>query len=361
MANIAHKPEPRAEMWRIIPRVLMGVLRCECEYTKCYAAAALSNLAMRHGFYQEQIREEGGIALLVGMLKGAATTTSVQECSQIHVTTAIANLCFNNELNQREVARCDGLRAMVALLRSPLAAIVQSAIRAVGNCVAHSLALQDSLKSSGVVPLLLALVRSPDDGIKLCALATVSNVCTGNDDVKVALQRMGALEHLDALCLSQMPMVRELAAICMGDVAEGIVDIKALILRQSGSKLCQLLEQWHAPEVQQAAMRTVAMLCFSDESQMELQALGVLPRVIDIMKFSPLPGILEDSAKLVQAMLRSNQEMKQEALACDVIKASISALYNGSDACAGRILKALWHLLQGEKAKAKARHDGLLP
>merc|ERR1711988_945717 len=116
--------------------------------------------------------------------------------------------------------------------------------------------------------------------------------------------------------MSQMPMVRELASICMGDIAEGNVDMKALILRQSGSKLCQLLEQWHAPEVQQAAMRTVAMLCFSDESQMELQALGVLPRVIDIMKHGPLPGVLEDSAKLVQAMLRSNQEMKHESLAC---------------------------------------------
>ena len=75
---------------------------------------------------------------------------------------------------------------MVGLLRSPLQAIVQSAIRAVGNTVAHSLALQDSLKASGVVPLLLALVRSPDDGIKLCALQTVSHCCIGNDDVKVA-------------------------------------------------------------------------------------------------------------------------------------------------------------------------------
>ena len=72
-----------------------------------------------------------------------------------------------------------------------------------GNTVAHSLALQDSLKSSGVVPLLLALVRSPDDGIKICALQTISHVCVGNDDVKIALQRMGALEHLDALTMSQ--------------------------------------------------------------------------------------------------------------------------------------------------------------
>jgi len=295
------------------------------------------------------------------MLKGGPSKTSIQECTQIHVTTAVASLCHNNDLNQREVARCDGLRAMVGLLRSPLQAIVQSAIRAVGNVVAHSLALQDSLKAAGVVPLLLALVRSPDDGIKICALQTLSHCCVDNDDVKVALQRMGALEHLDALLLSQMPMVREFAAICLGDIAEGIVDIKALILRQSGSKLCELLEQWHAPEVQQAGMRTVAMLCFNDESQMELQALGVLPRVIDIMKHSPMPGILEDSAKLIQAMLRSNQEMKHEALSCGVLKASIAALHNGNDACAGRILKALWHLLQSEQAKSKAKHDGLIP
>lgn len=362
MANLASKPEPRAELWRIVPRVLMGVLRCECQYTRCYAAAALANLACRDGFYQEQIREEGGIALLLGMLQSdTAATTSVQECTQIHVSTAMANLCHNNELNQREVARCDGLRHIVTLLRSPLQAITQSAIRAVGNIVSHALALQDALRASGVVPLLLALVRSPDDGIKICALQTLSHICVGNDDVKVALQRMGVIEHLDALLLSQMPMVRELATICLGDVAEGIVDIKALTLRQSGSKLCQLLEQWHAPEVQQAAMRTVAMLCFSDESQMELQAFGVLPRVMDIMQYSPMPGILEDSAKVVQAMLRSNQEMKLEALQCGVIKASISALYNGSDACAGKILKALWHLLQLEKAKARAKHDGLIP
>jgi hypothetical protein len=316
---------------------------------------------LRHGFYQEQIREEGGIALLVGMLKTGGQPTAVQECTQIHVTAAIANLCFNNDVNQREVARCDGLRAVVNLLRSPLAVIVQGAIRAVGNTVAHSLALQDSLKSSGVVPLLLALVRSPDDGIKICALQTISNVCTGNDDVKIALQRMGALEHLDALTMSQVPMVREFATVVMGDICDGIVDVKALVLRQSGSKLTQLLEQWHAPEVQQAAMRTISMLCFSDESQMELQALGVLPHVIDIMKFSPLPGILEDSAKLVQAMLRCNPEMKQEALACGIIKASVSALMNGSDSCAGRILKALWHLLQSDSAKQRARHDGLIP
>jgi len=189
----------------------------------------------------------------------------------------------------------------------------------------------------------------------------LSHVCANNDDVKVALQRMGALEHLDALIMSQMPMVREFAAICLGDIADGIVDIKALILRQSGGKLCPLLEEWHDPEVQQAAMRTVAMLCFSDESQMELQALELLPRVIDIMKHSPLPGILEDSAKLIQAMLRSNEKMKLEALSCGVLKASIAALNNGNDACAGRILKALWHLLQSEKVKMKAKHDGLIP
>ena len=62
-------------------------------------------------------------------------------------------------------------------------------------------------------------------------------------------------------------MVREFATIVMGDICDGIVDVKALVLRQSGSKLTQLLEQWHAPEVQQAAMRTISMLCFSDESQ----------------------------------------------------------------------------------------------
>jgi len=47
LTNLCDKPEPHAELWRIVPRVLLGVLSCECEYTRCYAASALSNLAMR--------------------------------------------------------------------------------------------------------------------------------------------------------------------------------------------------------------------------------------------------------------------------------------------------------------------------
>jgi len=364
MANLCYNPEPRAEIWRVIPRVLMAALKSNCEYCRCYCVAALGNLACRNGFYQEQIREEGGIPLLVGLLRddqNSGVTSAVSECTQLHVVTAIANLTFNNNINQREVARCDGLRAMVLLLRSTLAALVQAAIRAIGNTVADIPALQDSLRSAGVIPLLLSMCRSPDDGIKICALQALGHTMRGNDDVKVALQRMGALEHLDALLQSPTPIVRELAVITMGDMCIGLVDIKAIVLRESGATLVTLLEGWHAPEVQQAAMRTVAMLCYSSEAQLELFNLGVMPRVCDIMKFSPLVGILEDCGKTVQMMLRSNQEMKVVSLDAGIIPACVCALYNGTDASHKPVLKALWHLLQNERVKITAKDQGAVP
>merc|ERR1711959_293373 len=105
MANICYKPEPRAEIWRIVPRVLMSALQSDCEFRRCYCVAALGNLAAQNGFYQEQIREEGGIPLLIGLLRedqAKGMNNSVSECTQLHVVTAIANLTHNNDLNQKE-------------------------------------------------------------------------------------------------------------------------------------------------------------------------------------------------------------------------------------------------------------------
>lgn len=365
MTNLCHCPEPRAELWREIPRVLMGALTSECDFCRCFCVSALSNLSMRNGFYQEQIREEGGIPLLITQLRGeenaGAPATAVAECMQLHVLTAIANLSMNNDLNQREVARCDGLRTMVTLLRSTLASVTQAALRAIGNVVSGVAALQDGLRASGILPLLLSMCRSPDDGIKICALQTCGHCMSGNDDVKVALQRMGALEHFGALLSCPTPIVRELAVMGMGDMCIGIEDIKAIVLRESGPQLCELLEGWHAPEVQQATMRTVAMLCYSAEAQLELLELGFMSRVCDLMQFSPLVGILEDCGKTVQMMMRSNAEMKVISLSCGILPASISALYNGTDASHKPILKALWHLLQNEKVKGVAKEEGVVP
>lgn len=365
MTNLCYFPEPRAELWREIPRVLMSALRSECDYCRCFCVSALGNLAMRNGFYQEQIREEGGIPLLITQLRdeqnSGVPATAITECMQLHVLTAIANLSMNNDLNQREVARCDGLRTMVVLLRSTLASITQAALRAIGNTVSDVPALQDGLRASGILPLVLSMCRSPDDGIKICSLQALGHCMHGNDDVKVALQRMGALEHFGALLSNPTPIVRELAVMGMGDMCIGITDIKAIVLRESGAQMCALLEGWHAPEVQQATMRTVAMLCYNAEAQLELLEMGFMSRVCDIMQYSPLVGILEDCGKTVQMMMRSNQEMKVVSLSCGILPASISALYNGTDASHKPVLKALWHLLQNERVKTVAKGEGVCP
>ena len=97
---------------------------------------------------------------------------------------------------------------------------LQAALRAIGNVVSGVAALQDGLRASGILPLLLSMCRSPDDGIKICALQTCGHCMSGNDDVKVrackdhlvgCLRRFGAGGAAAHGCIGALWSIAELS------------------------------------------------------------------------------------------------------------------------------------------------------
>jgi len=195
------------------------------------AARALGNLALRCTHNQNAIMAAGGVMSLVqlaqelvGLQAGRAQLGLVEACASdtegtYWVAYALANLAASNAETSLAIARLGGIAALVGMVRGGVPEVQKIAAKALGILAAHRPENAAAITQAGAIMPLVDLCREGTPEARRSAAAALGKLAESDADSRTAIIMAGGVAPLVALALDSSPEACRNAAYALGNIA----------------------------------------------------------------------------------------------------------------------------------------------
>ncbi|KAK2648303.1 hypothetical protein Ddye_015792 [Dipteronia dyeriana] len=187
-------------------RAVNGVIR--------RAADAITNLAHENANIKTRVRMEGGIPLLVELLK--FVDVKVQRAS----AGALRTLAFKNNENKLQIVTCTALPTLILMLQSEDASIHYEAVGVIGNLVHSSPNIKKEVLFAGALQPVIGLLSSSCSESQREAALLLGQFATADSECKVHIVQRGAVRPLIEMLQSPDSQLKEMAAFALGRLAQ---------------------------------------------------------------------------------------------------------------------------------------------
>lgn len=239
------------------------------------AADAITNLAHENAEIKTLVREQGGIAPLVGLLD--SLDIKVQRAA----AGALRTLAFKNEDNKNQIVECGALPVLVQMLRSEDVGVHYEAIGVIGNLVHSSNTIKRKVLDEGALQPVIHLLNSNcPESQRESALLLGQFATADQDTFKAKIVQRGAVPPLIRMLTVDDCSLKEMAAFALGRLAQNS-DNQAGIVQNGGLKpLLELLESKHY-NLQHNAAFALYGLADNEDNIPEIIKEGGLQRLLD--------------------------------------------------------------------------------
>lgn len=254
---------------------LVGLLKRNSTASSCRsvngvirrAADAITNLAHENSSIKSQVRLEGGIPPLVGLLD--STDAKVQRAA----AGALRTLAFKNDENKNQIVECNALPTLILMLRSEDAAIHYEAVGVIGNLVHSSPNIKKEVLSVGALQPVIRLLSSCCSESQREAALLLGQFAAADSDCKVHIVQRGAVPPLIEMLQSPDAQLREMSAFALGRLAQDAHNQAGIIQGGGLMPLLKLLDSRNG-SLQHNAAFTLYGLADNEDNVADLIKVG---------------------------------------------------------------------------------------